>query len=547
MALAVASATAAHGQQQQVAPVPAAPFRQLIVHGAGFFTDEDVAQFLKLRIDEPLPAAPPALASELQQRYADRGYLFARVEARFDEPTGRLELDVDEGRIDAVEFSGVPASIADAFVREFALQPGDVFRRTEASRALTVLLRTTQGAVRPAGQQALFEMLDREGKHVLVVHLRTRRSDFNLTSGTAGRQDWFNPVDGFSPSIGFNETVFDPVGFNHTYISGYVSYKFARERAGYAIGFERPFFPGPHLFLGAEWHDDSASDDTWRLSSLEQSLAGAALRRSYRDYYERRGYQLNASLRFGGGHEVLAAWRDERQVALFNTSDFSVFRSDQSFRPNLVAQGGRLHALVFGYAWDSRGLEAESRSGRYERHQLTNLFGSRGGEEPGWRIEWTSEIAAPRLGGDFDYRRHILNVRRYTRLSPHHGLDLRAIGGVGDGTLPPQRFFGLGGIGSVPGYGFKESVGERMLLFDAEYGYRLSRSFRPIVLYDAGRVFRPITSAALFPGGSASLPDRWMQAVGGGFELGDSFRIEAHWPLEHGRSATILIRLGPTF
>jgi outer membrane protein assembly factor BamA len=540
---------------QAAAPVPPAPLKQVVVNGARYFTDRNITAFLKLRIDAPLPAPPSALAEDLRRRYVDQGYSFAHVAARFDENAGRLTFDVDEGRIDAIEFEGVSTRLATDFIQDFVLQPGDVFRRTEATRAVRLLLQPMQGAIRPAessGAGAVltgirrlrrslampFEMIDRDGKRVLVVHLATRRSDFNLSLGTEGREDWFDPVDGFAPAIGFNETVFDPAGFNHTYIAGYLSYKFGRDHAGYSIGFERPFLTDQHLFIGAELHDQTASDDEWRLSPMEQSLAAAGFKASARDYYQQCGYQLNASVQFGAGHEVLAAWRDERQETLANTSDFSVFRRDQTYRPNQPAEPGRLHVLVFGYTWESRGLRDQSRAGRYERHQMADSFGSWGGEGPGWRIEWTSEIAAPgALGGDFDYRRHVLNVRRYNRFSPRHTLNLRAIAGIGEGTLPPQQLLAIGGIGSVPGYGFKEAIGDRMVLLNVEYKYRLDRGIHPLILYDAGRVFRPASLSR----------DDWMQALGTGLELGDGFRIAAFWPFGRGRPAEILVRLRPTF
>ncbi len=540
------------GRQQAGAPIPAVALKEVVVNGVRYFTEQDIAGYLRLRAGAPLPEPAATLADDLRRRYAEKGYAFARVAARFDETTGRLTLDVDEGRIDAIEFAGVPDRLAHEFSQEFALQPGDVFRQAEAGRALRLLLQPTEGAVRPVEPngssrpretarlprwQRPFEMVERDGKRVLIVHLATRRNEFNLTGGTEGREDWFDPVDGFAPAIGFNDTIFDPVGFNHTYFAGSLSYKFGRESAGYSLGFERPLFNNPRLFVGAELHDQTASDDGWRLSPMEQSLAAAGFKASFRDYYERRGYQLNAAVRLGADHEVLGAWRDERQEPLSNTSDFSLFRGDRIYRANQLAEAGRLRAVVFGYTWDSRGFRDQSRAGRYERHQMVDLFGTLGGEAPGWRVEWTSEVSTPALGSDFDYRRHVLNVRRYNRLLARHELNLRAIAGIGDGSLPPQRLLAIGGVGSIPGYEFKEAAGQRMVLFGVEYKYRLDRNVKPLVLYDAGRVFRPVSFSR----------DDWMQSLGTGIEFGENFRVEVFWPLEHGRNAVFQVRLRPTF
>jgi hypothetical protein len=172
---------AAVHQAQARPPVPAAALKQVVVNGARCFTERDVAAFLELRIDAPLPASPAQLAQDLQRRYAAQGYSFAQVAARFDEDNGQLTFDVDEGHIDAVEFAGVRTDLAHEFANDFALQPGDVFCRTEATRALSVLLQPTQGAVCPAETSAglstlprplttPFEMIERDGKRVLIVH-----------------------------------------------------------------------------------------------------------------------------------------------------------------------------------------------------------------------------------------------------------------------------------------------------------------------------------------------------------------------------------------
>ncbi len=134
----------------------------------------------------------------------------------------------------------------------------------------------------------------------------------------------------------------------------------AAGRAGYALGFERPFFGSTKLYVGGELHDLTASDDQWQVSSLEASLAAVGPRLSYRDYYRRRGVQINAAVRINPHVEALFAWRGERQESLTTSSDFSVWNSDQAFKPNVDAREGRLNALVVGASVDGRGFDRES-------------------------------------------------------------------------------------------------------------------------------------------------------------------------------------------
>jgi hypothetical protein len=169
------------------------------------------------------------------------------------------------------------------------------------------------------------------------------------------REDWFTPVDGFVPSLGFGAAVFDHDEFNHTYLAGHISLKAASGRVGYAFGGERPVFADRKLFLGAEFHDLTASDDQWQMSSIEASLAAVGPRRNFRDYYRREGLQLTGALRVHPQAELLLAWRGERQSSLTTMSDFSFWNSDESFRPNLVAREGQMNAVILGASIDGRG------------------------------------------------------------------------------------------------------------------------------------------------------------------------------------------------
>src|SRR5262249_28605812 len=148
---------------------------------------------------------------------------------------------------------------------------------------------------------------------------------------------------------------------------GHLSYKTASERAGYALGFERPFFGARKLFVGGELYDLTASDDQWQLSSLEASLAAIGPRKSFRDYYRRRGLQVGAHCRPDSRVELLAAWRGERQETLPVKSDFSFWNSDDPFRPNRVAHEGRMNALIVGASVDGAGFERESLEATYRR------------------------------------------------------------------------------------------------------------------------------------------------------------------------------------
>src|SRR6185436_10690823 len=300
-------------------------------------------------------------------------------------------------------------------------------------------------------------------------------------------------------------------------VSGHLAYKTASDRVGYALGFERPFFGDRKVFVGGELHDLTASDDQWQVSSLEASLAAIGPRLSYRDYYRRRGVQIQGALRLNPRLEAIVAWRGERQEPLAMTSDFSLWNSDEAFRSNVAALDGRLNALVVGASFDGRGFERESLESSYRRHQLETPFGARLDKpdwhtDPSaiWRIDWTSEISEPgAFGGDFDFRRHIVTGRARTLMSEHQNAGVRVIRGWSGGILPPQRLFAIGGIGSVHGYDFKAATGDALSLLNLEYEVGWHGGLKAIGFFDAGRV--------RFVDGASS---PWLKGVGFGIGLG---------------------------
>ncbi len=505
--------------------------------GASIYTAEELQRRHGLASGTRLEGSTEDIAEDIRKRYASDGYSFAKVTATLD-AANALTIEIDEGQIDAIEFRGVTGDVANRLREEFAVRPGDVFNRQQATRALDQALEVGQGAIERRRSHDAFTLIREHGRRVLQVNLRTRSTDTDVFAGTQGREDWYSPVDGFSPAVGFQTTIFDAERFNHTFWSGFVSYKFGPDRPGYSFGIERPFLADGVLQVGGSILDMTASDDRWRLSQDEQSLVVLGFRNTFRDYYRRKGYQLHAAVRPFAHHEWLVAWRGEEHLTLANETSYGFFRDDHAVRPNAAAQEGDLRALVVGYTFDTRGLTHESPSERYRRHQVDSLFGSFAPREHGMRVEWISEIAGSALDHDFDFTRHIVNARGWRELSPGRLIGARVMAGVGDGVLPPQRMFALGGIGSVHGYSFKQAAGERMVLLNAEFRQRFASGLAGLAFIDAGRVYRPLTGST----------DEWLKGVGVGLEMGDDIRLEFGWRLNDiPGSLQVLFRLGPTF
>ena len=532
-----AAASAAQDQN----PQPSGPtIKAINITGLQELDEAAILDAANLRVGDPLVKSVDDIADEVEREYRDEGFAFAEVTATFDDTKGALTLTIDEGRIDDVEFTGVDADRARTLAEDFAMRAGDVFNRSRAADALRALLRPSRGALSPA--RRAFDLVRRNGRRVLVVDVTERAGTFRANLDMGEREDWFTPVDGLVPSLGFAGAVFDQKNFNHAYVAAHVSIGTATGDAGYAIGFERPLFRPVRVFVGGELYDLTATDDRWQMSGTQASLAALMVRDSVRDYYRRRGVQLHAAVQPNAHYEIHFAWRGERHEDLAVNTDFSLWNGDDEFRPNQGAARGKLNAIVLGGTYDSVGFQDDSLAGTYRRHQQDLPFGSSlrhpdaAPDQPVWAVQWTSEISTPGLGSDFDFHRHILSGRAAFPLSRYEELRARAIGGWSGGQLLPQREFSLGGIGSVHGYGFKEAVGTSMLLFNVEYAVGRLNGPHIVPFFDAGRIARASGEAV------------WMRGVGFGLGLTRELRVDFGYKLDDvPGSLQVVLRLGRTF
>ena len=218
--LAIAAISAPVSAQDPQPSAAAAPVvRSIEVSGAHQLGERESIDAMHVRVGEPLPATPERLAQSVERHYRDEGYTFAKASVAFDESRGALDVTIDEGVIDTVEFEGIPEQLARRIADDFAVRAGDVFNRRRALDALNVALLPTRGAVATAGvatdadsgepRRRTFTFVERNGQHVLVVALRQRNGRFRLAPDFGDREDWFTPVDGLVPSLGFGAVAFD--------------------------------------------------------------------------------------------------------------------------------------------------------------------------------------------------------------------------------------------------------------------------------------------------------------------------------------------------
>ena len=325
----------------------------------------------------------------------------------------------------------------------------------------------------------------------------------------------YNRVEGMF--LGTNILRRDWVDARILRLYGDVGYGFKSKKWRYTAGLERRFFNDNPLTIGIKGYDLTDSDDYWRIGHNENTLAALFLREDFLDFYNRKGFTTYI------GQEILDAafiqleYRSDEFESMPNAAKWSFFGGNKVFRHNPSISEGESRSVNFYGLIDTRN-------------------GNRLADK-GWWIQFESEYTSPDLGGDFDYERYILDIRRYQPLTRFENINFRLRLGSSRGIVPIQRRFYLGGISSLRALNFKEFSGRSMFLANIEYLFDPGRiltgptswfleDFNLVLFFDAGAV----TEADINHYFDELKQDIFKHNVGVGLETHDGdLRVDLAW------------------
>ena len=229
--------------------------------------------------------------------------------------------------------------------------------------------------------------------------------------------------------------------------------QWGNETLGHEAKAEVQFGKPVGVALGARVFDVVSPTEEWQMGSGEVGLAAALIHRDYRDYYQRHGGQAYARIQAGPDADLTVAFSDEQWGNRAAREPWSLTRGSERWRPNPVMDVGTMHLLTTRLRWDTRESQGSAYAGWY-------LIGEV--EQGGGRL---TRLGAPvatlvaRQPEQLEYTRGFFDLRRYNRISPEAALNMRvAFGGWLNGdALPTQRRLAVGGPGTLPGYGFRQS------------------------------------------------------------------------------------------
>lgn len=271
----------------------------------------------------------------------------------------------------------------------------------------------------------------------------------------------YNKVDGFFLGM------MVPKVLHHHFLPkitfhGYGGYGFSNDRWQYYAEADKWFFEDNILEFGVEMHDLTDTDDNWIIENEENSLAAFFIHEDFRDYFYRRGFGAHIGQTFEDFLKLKIKYLADNYSMTENNTNWALFGGNKDFRENFSFIGPDANI------WPGmmRSLTASAEMKMLDGDLIMSA---------------SSEYAGYELEGDFEFMRHIFETKGYFLLGRHEGLDFRLRLGTSQDDLPPQKFFTLGGISTLRGFGHKEFYGKHLALLNVEY--RLFSKRKPSKLW----------------------------------------------------------------
>lgn len=494
---------------QEVAQDPGPRVQEIEIRGAQAFDREAVLALIRLHPGDPLRRSPEAIAQGLTKRYRLAGYPAARVGVRFDEGSGLVLIEVDEGKLAEVVVVGLEGAASRRAIETMRLEIGKPLREGDLWSAIARLDSASEETVHAEGAPPYTVEETPDGARV-VFHLRRDPAHFHVRPWGPRAAARYNRVDGLNLGLTTEVALTDASSYNHLRLMARAYYAFSSHKVRYTLGIERPFGRGQRYALGYEFHDLTDSEDAFRRWGLEEAPGGSYNSRKTSDLFRRLGHEAYAFARVGTRAQVGLAFRSDGYTSLPVITD-----TDE---PNPRVEEGRMRSLIGTVRFASRGALYPSRRSESASFLFPSLYLSPTPKPDRWRVEATYEVSRPGLGSDFDFARFIGRVRLHQPLFAGHVLDSVAYVGSSTGSPPlPKRFF-LGGLGTLRGFDRKQFTGKNMVLAIGEWSWLPPSPYVPAVIpfYDG---------AALWGGGVAGTG--WKHDAGLGLRWPQTSRVFA--------------------
>jgi hypothetical protein len=216
----------------------------------------------------------------------------------------------------------------------------------------------------------------------------------------------------------------------------------------------RAEFRFPSGGVSARIYSELAGIEDQPLSSSEGGWSAFLLQRDYRDWYERNGGGAQAWVHPKRSLRIELSLRRDHERSVRAVDPWSLFRNSDVWRRNPLIDDGHFLTSGLEVALDTRNDSDSPTTGWYLRGRFEHS--SSDDIAP---VDLPETVRPPiPTGSSYAFDRLLLDLRRYSRLSPTLRVNsrLRADGWVGGDRLTVQRRVSLGGTDLLPGYAFRD-------------------------------------------------------------------------------------------
>ncbi len=435
----------------------------VILDGITQFKLEDVDSVIKTKKNIILNSN--SLREDVQaieKKYHDAGFMAARVTDAAIEQGNVLRITVSEGTIQAIKISFLSKSESEeedkeakpedqkasehgktkpyVITREMKMKVGDVYNTNKIGKDLQKIYNL--GFFDDVHTRV--EAGEAPGKIILVLEV------VEAKTGSAGFGAGYSSNTGLTGFLTLSERNLKGKGRRAD-----VKLEFGGKRNNFELGYFEPWLDRKETSLEVNVYNTSKENLTYGLGGTVSP-----------DYEETRN-----GFNFTVGRPI----SDRTRVFVgFKLENISVEPEQYSYL------NGSSRSVTGTLRTDTRDFVFNPTKGRYDSASL--------------------ELNGGLLGGDYDYKKFILDLRRFHPLAKKQVLAARFNLGLAKGTIPRFDYFDLGGVNSLRGYEEYQFAGTKMLVINGEYRVQFSGNLSAVVFADAGNCWMTKEEITLSPG-----------------------------------------------
>ncbi|MGE0199704.1 MAG: outer membrane protein assembly factor [Candidatus Melainabacteria bacterium] len=353
---------------------------------------------------------------QIEKLYAEKGYVLARVTSISDDPDGTINLSVNEGKIDHINFVGNRKTKDFVIKRSMTVKEGDVYNEKKLSEDLK---RVFSSQAFSDVRRVITASPDNPDEYNLTVEMDEKKT------GAISLGGGVDTSTGFFGSVGYNDPNFLGRGQNFNSMAAVGSGILSRNRATQANTRSYQFEVG--------WSDPS-------LFETDNSLSASAYGRDFASFNVPLGVERRIGTEVSWARPLLSVKNTSVGLGLKGENvRMREYASDSDLAEYGITKAERRDSLKGGtFLTLSPTLAYDSRDNRF--NPTSGLLGS------------VSLGGSMGLGGG-SYGTATANIRKYIKIRDGITLALNSQAGTNLlGDIPEFNMFRVGGAYSVRGF-----------------------------------------------------------------------------------------------